>query len=518
METISQILLTINTLSTYIYIFKTNIEPLTLLKHFPPELSNFINNIEFIRLLNDCISALSKLNEYLKTNSKLIKKYTRKKKHHPKQDIPYANFFIDEPPLIGKPETVHIEDPVQLSFEDILLQKNVKPVKRRKPIEYSGSCPHCGAPNNYLYDNNGKGTQFLCKACDHTFSTKITPKDETGFYCPHCKHKLNPHHDRDGYVVYYCPNHKCSYYLNNKNIFEKGNKETLLTSSKQYRFRYHYREFKFNLETLSNVHDQIDTKVDLTKIHYDQKVLGLVLTYYINYGLSSRKVASILRDIHGIRISHQTIMNYAASVSSIVKGLVDTYPYKLSNTLSGDETYVDVLGKQHYVFFFSDPIKKIITSYKIFPNRDTKCACEALLTSFNKYDTLPDDLLIITDGNPIYNAAQVFFDLNGIQFDLIQVVGLTNKDATAKKYRPFKQIEERLNRTYKQNYYGTNGYNSLKCANQYMVLYVAFFNFLRKHSSLNFKTPVDDSLFDEASLMPDKWLQLIELSSNYLAT
>ena len=32
-------------------------------------------------------------------------------------------------------------------------------------------CPCCGAPKDYLYDNNGKQTQFLCKVCSHTFST-----------------------------------------------------------------------------------------------------------------------------------------------------------------------------------------------------------------------------------------------------------------------------------------------------------------------------------------------------------
>ena len=94
-------------------------------------------------------------------------------------------------------------------------------------------------------------------------------------------------------------------------------------------------------------------------------------------------------------------------------------------------------------------------------------------------------------------------------------IGVKNNDEESKTYRPYKQIEERLNRTYKQNYYGTNGYGSLECANSYMVLYVAFFNFLRRHSSLGFKTPVDDGLFDDSDLMSDKWLKLISLAHQY---
>jgi hypothetical protein len=50
-----------------------------------------------------------------------------------------------------------------------------------------------------------------------------------------------------------------------------------------------------------------------------------------------------------------------------------------------------------------------------------------------------------------------------------------------------------------------------------MVLYVAFFNFLRRHSALDHKTPVDDDLFEKHDLMPDRWLKLIELSAQFNA-
>ena len=48
-----------------------------------------------------------------------------------------------------------------------------------------------------------------------------------------------------------------------------------------------------------------------------------------------------------------------------------------------------------------------------------------------------------------------------------------------------------------------------------MILYVAFYNFLRRHSSLGYKTPVDDGLFDDDMLMPDRWLKLIDMSFDY---
>ena len=164
------------------------------------------------------------------------------------------------------------------------------------------------------------------------------------------------------------------------------------------------------LKTISN-HEDID--FDLNKIHFDQKVLGLVLTYYVNY---------------------------ASKVSKLIKPLVYNYPYQLTNTLSGDETYIKVRGKNQYVFFRSDPHTKIITSYTIYTNRDTKNACQSIYDCLSKYKNIPEDLLLITDGNPIYNAAQLFFHINGIDFTLKQVIGIKNNEEESKEYRPYKQI------------------------------------------------------------------------------
>jgi transposase-like protein len=260
---------------------------------------------------------------------------------------------------------------------------------------------------------------------------------------------------------------------------------------------------------------QVPGSVDLSRIHVDMHTLGLIMTYYINYGMSSRKVTNVMRDVHGIRISHQTVINYSNSVAALIKDMVDYYPYDLSHVQAGDETYVHVMGKNHYVFFFSDPEKKTITSYYIFSTRDTQNAVISMWNVMRKFSEYPDDLTFITDGNPIYNAAQLFFEMLGFKFDLHQVIGVKNMDDISKKFRPWKQTEERLNRTFKENYYPTNGYASLEQANTYMVCYVAFFNFLRRHSSLGYKPPVVLDEFDESDLMPDKWLKLIQMSGDY---
>ena len=62
----------------------------------------------------------------------------------------------------------------------------------------------------------------------------------------------------------------------------------------------------------------------------------------------------------------------------LLKPFVDNYDYPLTSSICGDETYVKVNGKWHYVFFIFDTIKKIITSHHVSPNRDTVAAIKAI--------------------------------------------------------------------------------------------------------------------------------------------
>ena len=508
-ENISHLLEAIQSLSAQLFVFRTNIEPLTLFPNVPDELADLINNPLLNELVGSACLAAKDLNEFLKPFLKLIYSYTHKKKSASSDPmIPYADFTVDLPPIIksGIPE--------QIKAEDLIALNHILPVKHREDFAFEGNCPHCGAGNQYLYLNNGR-RQYACKVCKKTFTDKVSPRDTSGFYCPYCNCKLTPHHDRKGYVVYVCQSSRCSYYKEKKAKKDAGDDLDLITSSKQYRYRYHYREFKFNMDEISSYCEQIPDSVNLARIHVDQRTLGLILTYYINYGLSSRKVCNIMRDVHGVIISHQTVINYSNTVAALIRDMVDFYPYDLSHVQAGDETYVHILGKNHYVFFFSDPAKKTITSYYIFSARDTKNAVISMYNVMCKFPELPEDLTFITDGNPIYNAAQLFFEMNGIRFDLHQVIGVKNMDDVSRRFRPEKQTEERLNRTFKENYHPTNGYASLEQANAYMINYVAFFNFLRRHSSLGYKPPVILDEFDEYDLMPDKWLKLIQMSGTY---
>lgn len=524
MSSISQIdnfLNQLTQLSKNIFDITSNLEPLSLVDKVTPTLLAKINDPIFQEKLTSAVSLSSELITLTKPISENIQKILSKQKFYKSKNPmqAYADFKIDEAPVI---KNITSKLPTEKhSFEELLKSFEKTNGKPLKPISKSSSsvppcnCPHCGATKEYIYDNNKRG-QWLCKICRGTFSIKTNKSRDINIFCPHCDHQLEIKHDRNNYITYACNNPNCSFYLSNKRKVAEGRGKDLLVSSGHYKLHYYYRAFKFSIDEIKNNDIKFDTKVQLKNIHCSDTILGLVLTYHVNYGLSTRKTANILWDVHHVKISHQTIANYSEVVAANVQGIVDKYPYDLSNEIAADETYVEVRGKNKYVFFISDVKKKTILSYRIFNNRDTLNATKSIYMAISKYSSIPDDLHIITDANPIYNASQLYFKLNGINFDLYQVIGVSNKDEVSKKWRYCKQIEERLNRTFKQNYYGMNGFDNINSANVYMVLYAAFFNFLRKHSSLNYNPPVKLKELDDNDLMANKWLKLIQLSQQYI--
>ncbi len=127
---------------------------------------------------------------------------------------------------------------------------------------------------------------------------------------------------------------------------------------------------------------------------------------------------------------------------------------------------------------------------------------------------LPKNFKFIADGYSAYPlAAQQFFHEFGdkFKFEITQVIGLTNDDEVSKKFRPYKQMIERLNRTYKASYRKTNGFDNIDGANYDLALWVAYYNFLRPHKHNNYKVLNEVEMLSQADTMLGKWQLLIFL-------
>lgn len=411
----------------------------------------------------------------------------------------------------------------QLNYQELLVAYQAKHGKPLKPVNHRQAfafprqtCPGCGAPSQYLYANGGgdKSSLLLCKICQTSFNPEKRYRKEVVLRCPDCQNKLELAKQRANFKVWRCNNRHCPHRKRELAKLNSSQYQEYLKRPSQFKLRYIYREYAFKIRQIA-----AQSRVDLSRIQASPQVLGLILSYYVNYGISAAKTAALMYDIHGIKISKQTILNYAQAVAANVRPFLDNYPYQLSSQLVGDETYLRVKGKWHYLFYFYDVNKKIILADYVTPKRTTESACIAIYQVLKKYQVIPENLRFTVDDNPIYRVARLYYaHQEGINFDLNIVKSLTNETEVAKEYRPAKQTNERLNRSLKANYRPMGGFKSASGSITYVTLYSLCHNFLRPHQSLGYHPPVEVPELTGLTRMPDKWLRLIKLAQEQLPT
>jgi len=248
--------------------------------------------------------------------------------------------------------------------------------------------------------------------------------------------------------------------------------------------------------------------------------MGLCLAYHVNLSLPLRKTSLALREIHNIKISHTMVANYAKAAASVIKPLVDNFDYKVSDTFVADEKYIKVRGKKGYVWFVMDALSRSIIGYRVSDNRAVGACILAMRMAFNKVKTLPEKFRFIADGYSAYPLAAQQFALreeNPLKFEITQVIDLSNDDAVSTEFRAFKQIIERLNRTFNYSYRNTCGYDNFDGANYGVALWVAYYNFLRPHPITNFKPLNNIEMLHNADTMQAKWQLLIFLGQQTIA-
>lgn len=435
----------------------------------------------------------------------------------------YRNFRVDTVrPLTEAPEprkpTLTLDWKKLKSEYEKETGKTLSIVRRRKNSLHPPSdcsCEHCGAPSRYLYLNDGKkGNQLLCKIC-HKLSTthRVRTVSKAKYFCPHCGSAMYLWKQDSLVTIFKCPCDKCPLYLNNLNALTPEEHDMRASgNTSQFKLRYQYREYHFNPGDLQCVRPSFPTKTDLSRIRNNSHVVSLVLTYYVNLGLSSRQTREALLRIHGIKVSHQTIINYANSAASLICDFVDQNSPEPQSTVAGDETYISVENRMQYTWFNIDTASKAICGFNLSGTRET-APCLAL--QYNTYGAPENDgkqFKYVADGLSSYDSAIMAYnkDLESDRIIRYKVIGLENLDHESKYYRRFKQIIERLNRTYKFHTRPRAGFKTFNGAVCLTVLFVAFYNFMRKHSGIKGNVPVPIECLKGIELYPRMWNILLQ--------
>ena len=206
--------------------------------------------------------------------------------------------------------------------------------------------------------------------------------------------------------------------------------------------------------------------------------------------------------------------NYCKTAATCIKPFVDQYPYRKGEAFVADETYIKVRGIKTYVWLIMNAACRSIIGYQVSDNRGVGPCILAMRMAFQGLKKLPENFKFIADGYSAYPLAAMESTKKfgkDFTFQITQVIGLTNDDAVSKEHRPFKQIVERLNRTYKASYRKTNGFDNIEGANYDLALWVAYYNFLRPHKHNKYKVLNEVEMLQGADNMPGKWQLLIFL-------
>lgn len=444
----------------------------------------------------------------------------------PEEERPphYRQFRVD--PALPLTEDPNPQEPVadwhQLQKEHKQKTgKRIAIVRRRKGSALPPEkcvCAHCYAPARYLYLNNGKlSSQVQCKICKRTSPThKPRRESKAKYWCPHCGNALFRWKEDGICSAYKCPNKKCACYLRNRAaLTPEENRMREEGKTSQFKLHYLFREYHFASEALPLARPE-DSPVDLNRIHHGLHTVGQVLTLTVSFGLSARMSAQAMKHLFDVRISHQTVINYTNAAAAQISGFVDANSPKPEGPCAADETYIKVNGITRYTWFIISKIRRAICGWNLSESRES---APALGLIYNCYGP-PDDPVcenaeLITDGLPSYDSAVVAYNTAAVKANNMSVltkrtvIGLRNLDTESETYREYKQLVERLNRTYKFHTRPRAGFKEFDGAVALTTLFVAYYNFMRPHGSLKRRPPVELECLKDKTLYPDQWVELL---------
>lgn len=334
------------------------------------------------------------------------------------------------------------------------------------------------------------------------------------FFCPYCGYALFHWKQRKEVTIHKCCNDNCQYRINALSKLNASEQALRKKQNTHFKLCYQYREYHFKSNQLTPS-APLKPTVDISKIHNSQNILGLIMTFYVSFANSARKTALILRTVFNISVSYQTVLNYAESAAYHCHQFNLKNKGPVDSRQAGDETYIKVAGKNHFTFFFISPKRHKITAYHVADSRETLPAVIAMNEAIRTAE--PDQkFTLITDGNPSYPAGIHFlnqlYESNGF-IKHRKVIGLQNLDAESTLFRPFKQLIERLNRTYKYHVHPAHGFNSINGSVALTTLFVTHYNFLRPHMALDYDVPIPMAGLDTVANIQGKWAKIISMTA-----
>jgi len=195
-------------------------------------------------------------------------------------------------------------------------------------------------------------------------------------------------------------------------------------------------------------------------------------------GLSLSDVVDHLDQHHKVNVVRSTILYWQRKFGKKLKSFTQTLTPFLGKIYHADEMFARVSGDWNYLWSCLDYETKFIVAQHFSDERNDKECIEFIGKVKAKTEKPPDE--IHTDNSwDYYPAFRKHFPRN----KKIHV----HYPAWKKKFKN-NPIERYFN-TVKQRYKTFRGFDNTKSAEQFFDFFTVYYNFIRKHTSLDKKTP-----------------------------
>lgn len=270
-------------------------------------------------------------------------------------------------------------------------------------VPASTQCPHCDAPHEYLYYNDGKRRVHIrCKVCDALFQiNKQFRPSKTKYWCPYGERALYRWKDQKLCTIYKCHNDLCPAYLKNIRALNADEKKLQKEKSSQFKLRYQYREYHFDDKLRHSQPD--DDGIDLFAIHNSSNIFGLVLAFHVSFAIGARKKQPIFSKRYLALKSHTKPYSIMPALPPGIAIDSTLFIKEISTMKAPAMKPILKLPANMPIPFSSSRLSRKISAYHVDDSRDTLPA--TIATNEAARTALPDQKrTFITDGNPSYPA------------------------------------------------------------------------------------------------------------------
>ena len=240
------------------------------------------------------------------------------------------------------------------------------------------------------------------------------------------------------------------------------------------------------------------------KMRYNEVLITRSLQMYFT-GMSVRDIADCFEQ-ENIKVSYRTIYNWVSKYSRMVSNYVNGIIPRVGNWFRADEVWVKINGKQCYLFASMDDETRYWLSSDLADNKFQHNADNLLLMTKQQAGKAPRNF--ITDGLPAYkkSAKRVF----GKKTYHISNAGIRSKK-TNKNIHPTNNKMERLNGEIRDREKVFRGLK--KMDTEILNGMKVYYNFTKKHSGINGKTPAEQAGIKVDGI--NKWKTLIQNAKLY---